>query len=226
MLLAIDTSTRTASVALYDGRDVVTELTWQSEINHTVELFQAIQRILSLANRGMADLTRLVVAVGPGSFNGLRVGVSAAKSLSFGLNIPLLGVSTLETQAYQHSWCGMPVCALQRAGHAEVAAALFERSDGVWRRLVDEQITTLAALSDKIAGETVFTGEMDSRLAAEVADLFGARALLLPAEARLRRAGFLASLGWQRHEAGLAADAATIQPLYLRHPPITTRQKP
>ncbi|MBI2865682.1 MAG: tRNA (adenosine(37)-N6)-threonylcarbamoyltransferase complex dimerization subunit type 1 TsaB [Chloroflexi bacterium] len=230
MLLAIDTSTRVASVALHDGRQVAAELTWQSGMNHTVELFPAIQHVLTLARLGMADLTRLVVTTGPGSFNGIRVGMSAAKALSFSLNIPLMGISTLEAQAYQQAWCGKPICALLRAGREEVAAALFQQSDGGWRRLIAEHITTLPTLSGKIGADTVLTGEIDESLAAEIAALLGTKAALLPEAARLRRAGFLASLGWQRHETALSegktTNAATLQPLYLRRPPITLRQKP
>ncbi|MDO8671563.1 MAG: tRNA (adenosine(37)-N6)-threonylcarbamoyltransferase complex dimerization subunit type 1 TsaB [Dehalococcoidia bacterium] len=224
--MAIDTSTRIASVALFDGCDVAAEITWQSEMNHTVELFPAIQHIMALAMIGMPDLTRLVVAIGPGSFNGLRVGLSAAKALSFGLRLPLVGISTLETQAYQHFWFDGPVCSLLRAGREEIFAALFQRQDGAWRRLVDEHITTPQLLCDRVGGESIFTGEIDIRLASEVMACWGPTAIIPPAEARLRRAGFLAALGWRRHEAGLAVDPATLQPLYLRRPPITMRKKP
>jgi len=100
MLLAIDTSTHYASVALHDGERLLGEETWLANQDHTRTLLPAIQRILG--DRGVESLTALAVALGPGSFNGLRVGLSSAKALAIARQLPLVGATTLELLAAEY----------------------------------------------------------------------------------------------------------------------------
>ncbi len=102
MQIAIDTSTDIASLALVQGSDVLAELTWRCGQNHTVELYPRLDFLIAKSGLDIKSADCIFVAKGPGSFNGLRVGVSAAKGLAFSLNIPIIGISTLESTAYQH----------------------------------------------------------------------------------------------------------------------------
>ena len=103
MLLALDTSTRLASIALYSGaRGLISEYTWHSANQHTVELMPAIARMLAQAKMTPADLLAVAVALGPGSFTGLRVALAAGKGLAIARNLVLLGVPTLDVVAYPH----------------------------------------------------------------------------------------------------------------------------
>jgi len=106
MQLAIDTSTDTTSLALIQESGVLTELTWRCEQNHSVELLPHLVDLLRQAGTSLQSLTGIIVARGPGSFNALRVGVSTAKGLAFSLGIPIVGISTLEAEAYQHNETG------------------------------------------------------------------------------------------------------------------------
>src|SRR5262249_40249188 len=108
VLLAIDTSTRVASVALYDGR-VLVETTWHAGRDHWRQLLQKIDEALRTLGRSVADLTAIGVAIGPGSFNGLRVGVSTAKSIALAKEIPIVGVETLRTTAYAFRLTRRPI---------------------------------------------------------------------------------------------------------------------
>ncbi len=122
MQLAIDTSTDTASIALVRDAEVLVELTWHSGRNHTTQLLPNLSRLLDKAD--IHSVNCIFVAKGPGSFNGLRVGVSTAKGLAFSLKIPLVGISTLEVEAYQHAETGLPVCPIFNAGRGEIATAI------------------------------------------------------------------------------------------------------
>ena len=94
--------------------------------------------------KGLAEeLNQAGLSLAVGSFNGLRVGMSTAKGLAFALSIPLVGISTLELEAYPYAATGLPVCPMLSAGRGEIAAALFQSTRGRWRRLVDEHITTI-----------------------------------------------------------------------------------
>ncbi|MEO8971624.1 MAG: tRNA (adenosine(37)-N6)-threonylcarbamoyltransferase complex dimerization subunit type 1 TsaB [Ktedonobacteraceae bacterium] len=125
LLLALDTSTRQASVALCTEQSVLGEYTWQVGNNHSVELLERIQRLFAECGTTMQALDAVAVATGPGSFNGLRVALTTAKSLAFALQKPLVGVSTLDIIAAQHhDWPG-PICALLEAGRSELYVVCY-----------------------------------------------------------------------------------------------------
>jgi len=221
MLLAIDTSSDRASIALVEKNNLTAECTWHCGQNHSVELLPQISCLLEQAGLSIQSITGVVVALGPGSFNGLRVGVSTAKGLAFSLDIPVVGVGTLETSAYQHAETGLPICSMANAGRGEIAAAFYHNKEGEWLQLVPEHIITVEAVLSEITDTTVFCGESVIPIADLIKEQLGQKAVIPPAASQYRRAGFLAELGQQRLEAGKQDNPATLQPLYLRKPPIT-----
>ncbi len=221
MELAIDTSSDTASVALAHKGQILTESTWQSAQNHTVELLPNLLRLLEQTKIEPSFIEAIIVAKGPGSFNGLRVGISTAKGLAFSLNIPLLGISTLEAEAYPFAYTDFLLCPIHKAGREEIATALYQQKDNEWHCLEKEHLTTVEALCQQIPQETLFCGEIPSNIVDELRQNLGKKAIIPQPFIRLRRAGFLAMLGWQKLSTGEHDDLATLQPLYLRHPHIT-----
>ncbi len=111
LLLAIDTATRTASLALHDGARVRVELSWESQDHHTVELTPRIAGMLAQLEVTVNDLTGIAVALGPGSFTGVRVGIAAAKGLAISRRLKLVGVPTLDILAQAMQDTQMPVVA-------------------------------------------------------------------------------------------------------------------
>ena len=134
--------------------------------------------------------------------------------------MPLVGVSTLEIEAYQHAASAMPLCPLNDAGRGELAAALFQYQHGCWTRLKEEHITSLEALIRSARRRTLFCGEVPSWARPLLEERLGSKALFVGTAEALRRAGALAELGWKRLSIGDADDVATLQPLYLRRPPV------
>ena len=113
----------TAGIALSEEGRLLTELCWHTGQNHTIQLVPNIDSILKLNRADMSSVKAVFVARGPGSFNGLRVGVSAAKGFAFALDVPLVSIDTLEIEAYAFAFSGLPVCAIHGAGRGEIAAA-------------------------------------------------------------------------------------------------------
>ncbi len=224
MELSIDTATDWASLALSRQGELVAELTWHCGQKHLVELFPNIRSLLSVARIQTRDLTAINVCRGPGSFNGVRVGVSAAKGLALGLGIPVVGVSTLEVEAFAYAPSGLPVCPVQEAGRGELATALFQQGENGWQRLWDAQLLPPAALARRTTRRTIFCGQIRPELKALLESSLGKKAIVVSDS--VRRAGYLARLGWRGHSAGNAEDAAALQAFYLRPPAITQRQKP
>ena len=235
MELAIDTATEIASIALSSAGKVEAEMSWPAGQNHTVELIPNLLYLLRQAKMelegeagsvGRAKIEAIIVAKGPGSFNGLRVGVGTAKGLAFALDIPLVGIGTLEAEAFPYARTGLPICPVQDAGRGEIATALYQVEDREWHQLIEEHITTVEELCESISSKTVFCGRFSERsydFARRIEEMMGEKAVIL--DNTFCRAGFLAELGYRRLERGERDDVATVQPLYLRRPAITKPKK-
>jgi tRNA threonylcarbamoyl adenosine modification protein YeaZ len=225
LLLAIDTSTDTASLALAQDSIVLTELTWRSKQNHTTQLLPNLNYLFGLIEANVKSLTAVIVAQGPGSFNGLRVGVSAAKGLAYSLGIPIVGVNSLEVAAYQYADTGLPVCAIFNAGRSEIAMAMYQKKYGKWQQLVKADIVTVQHLCKQTTKKTLFCGEFLPAVADQIKALLGTKAVIPPQIPDFKRASFLLELGRQRLDAGNIDNAVTLQPIYLRRPPIGAPKK-
>jgi|TARA_B100001971_G_scaffold195245_1_gene201934 tRNA threonylcarbamoyl adenosine modification protein YeaZ len=225
MQLAIDTSTDTASLAIVKDHEIVAELTWHCQKNHSQELIPNMSQLLKLTKLEFKSISHIIVARGPGSFNGLRVGLSCAKVLAFSLKIPLVGISTLEAEAYQHAEIGLPVCSILGAGRSEISAAIYQKKDNQWHQLSGEHITTVEALCSKITDKTIFCGQISPTIASQLEVNLKELAVIPSPSSRLRRAGFLAELGLKRLKAGDFDHLATLQPIYLRRPAITKSKR-
>ena len=221
MQLAIDTSTGTASLALAQDNRVLAEFTWRCGQNHTTQLLPNLDYLLKQLQLSPRSLTAIIVARGPGSFNGLRVGISTAKGLALSLGIPIVGVSSLAVEAYQYAETGLPVCPVFNAGRGEIATALYWKKRGDWSQLVAEHITTVETLCSGITTKTIFCGEFVPSIAPQLKELLKQKALITSPITGLRRASFLAELGLKRLQAADYDNLATLQPLYLRRPSIT-----
>ena len=219
MILAIDTATRFASIALYDAHGLWAEHTWHSHNNHTVELAPNLQRLLEGQGVKPQQLDGIVVAIGPGSFTGLRVGVTMAKGLAMAANLPLVGVPTLDVVAYAHTDRGLPLWAVLQAGRKRVCAA-FYAPDAPPPATEDYLLTTLDALTPEGWDRVLYVGEISPQAAQDLKARWGERVVVASPAAGLRRAGYLAELGWQRLKAGDTDDPASLSPIYLRSPGI------
>ncbi len=227
MLLAIDTATRNASIALYNEEGVQAEMTWRSRENHTVELMLQIVRVLELARVAKSEMKAVGVALGPGSFTGLRVGMSVAKGLAFGAHAPLLGIPTLDALALAHSLQPLPIWAVLAAGRGRYSTARYAAHGGAIQRISDYALVNVAGLADlasasdggesKGADRMLFCGEIDQALAKFLSARLGGRAVLTPPAMSLRRAGYLAELAWARFTRGEADNTASLAPMYAPH---------
>ena len=224
--LAIDTSTETAGLALLRPDGVLqSELSWRAGRNHTAQLYPALDYLLRQAKTTSQGLSGLVVALGPGSFTGLRVGVAAAKGLALALQVPLVGVGTLEAAAYPFAWSTLPIWSLVDAGRTEVAAACFQTRRGAVRKVRAEAVMSPEALCAAVPSgrRALFCGEVPPAVEALLRERLGKRAVFPAGPHRMRRAGYLARLGWERLQRGDADDLTTLAPLYSRRPAVLDR---
>lgn len=217
-ILAIDTSTAYASVALHDGRAVIAEATWSAQRRHDDHLFGEIERLLRLAGREPRDVTRIAVAVGPGSFTGLRVAIAAAQGIARASDAMAVGVPTLDVAAHPFSGPSARVCALIPAGRGEHYWALYGSDGGRWERRSEIAVASADEVARSVAMDTLFVGEIDEMTQRTLRERLGALASFPPASALIRRAGHLAEIGWDRIERGGGVGAGALEPLYIRAP--------
>lgn len=223
MELAIDTSTNRAGVALTEQGLVWAELNWQCRQNHTVELAPTIASLLQHTRAHRSDIRGVFIARGPGTYNGLRVGMSSAKGLAFSLGIPLVAVGTLELEAYLFVAFGLPVRPVQRAMREQVATALYQ---GVGAELVcreKERLVPVSCLNQLLYTKTILCGEMAQEVSKTLGPTCRDNALVPPMSTS--RLSALAALGWARLKAGRTDSVATLEPLYLRPPHISVANK-
>lgn len=221
MELSIDTSTHEAGIALAEKGTLRADISWRTDRNHTRELIPYILRLLADQGVRTIDVRALGVAIGPGSFNGLRVGIATAKGLAFALGIPLVGIGTLELTAFSCAEYGLPICAVLPMGPREVAAAVFAPQGGRLTKAVDEHLTSIGELCARISGRTVFCGDIRPEDRFQIRKMLGPRAVFPEAPRVESRAACLARMVWCRIEMGQSDDPAAIHPLYLRKPSIT-----
>lgn len=220
MLLAIDTATQVISLALHDKFTLRAEVTWYTSNNHTAELAPMVNDLLTRCDLTPRDLTALAVSVGPGSFTGVRIGVSLAKGMAEALGLPLVGVSTLDTLAAgQPYYQGSALVVAIEAGRGRLIAATYRWSKGRWVHRGEPQLMDWETLFASIDGLAYLTGDLNAQgeaaLASAQAQSIPVR--LVPAAYRLRRAGFLAQEALARLEEGEETYTADkLAPLYVK----------
>lgn len=216
MLLSMDTSTRYAGIALSDQERVLSSRTWYSTSSHTAQLMPAISAVLTEHSMTPRDLDGIAVALGPGGFSALRVGISAAKAMALASGKPVVGVGTLDLEAFPYLGAGVPVCSLLDSGRKEVASAYFGR-DGVRTR--PDTICPPDELLSEIGERTIICGEG----VASWGDFFRENlgwSVMIVSPAPSARLWALAEMGRKRLKAGQHDDLVSLQPYYLRMPSI------
>ncbi len=216
LILALDTSTRTVGLALYDGASVLSEAAWTSQDYHTVELAPAIAEAFHKTGLEPGGLGALAVALGPGSFTGLRVGLALAKGLALARRLPIVGVPTLDILAAAQPLLDLPLAATLRAGRGRLAVGWYRRGAAGWQSDQPVEVLTLPDLVKKIQLPTLVCGELsdEERQGLQRA---APQVILASPAASLRRPGYLAELGWKRWKAGQVDEPAGLAPIYLHY---------
>lgn len=214
MLLAIDTATRQISLALYEGRRVLAEYTWRTVQQHTVELAPQTALLLRRAGVEPGALSGIAVALGPGSYTGLRIGLGFAKGLALAQRLPLFGVPTLDILLHALTGSAERVLAVLEAGRGRVIAGAYFWNGRRWMPAGPPRVLDGATLAAEVQPLTLICGEWDAIRPDDLRALQGRATFASPARS-LRRAGDLAEIGWERLQRNEADDPATLAPLYV-----------
>lgn len=220
-ILAIDTSTFSLSVAVSTEQKVLGEFATNLKKNHSIRLMPLISDLLAEVELAPTDLSAIVVAQGPGSYTGVRIGVATAKSMAWSLGIPLIGISSLEVIA----WNGMHfpglIVPLFDARRGQVYTAVYRSGEDGIEVVEEERIVLLEnALQAwrELPGEPpmLFLGDDVALHRERIVEQLGSRAIFAPVSYSLPRAAHLVEAGRRAWAAGRTEDVAAFTPVYLQ----------
>jgi tRNA threonylcarbamoyladenosine biosynthesis protein TsaB len=214
MLLAVDTSTAQVGLALYDGAQVNGEYAWRSSHRHTVELAPAISDLLARCGLPMEEVRILGVALGPGSFTSLRVGLALVKGLALARHLPLIGIPTMDILAAAQPLSRLPLAVAIQAGRNRLAVGWYKSSKNGWQAKGPARVVTIEALINEIERPSIVCGELTSDERQRFERKNTNVHLASPAQS-VRRPAVLAELAWGRWQEGKIDDQASLAPIYL-----------
>ena len=215
-ILAVDTATESCSIACTSNRDVIIESTLQKKQTHSKHLFGIILSVLQLVGLRLDQLDGFAVTKGPGSFTGVRIGMSAVKGLSMATHKPIVGISTLEALAMQAATPSMLICPMIDARRKEIYSAGYRLTEGRLSLASREQVMVPSQFLSRIDEPSVFVGSGALSYRQQIADILGEFAHFAPRGQHVIRASTVAWLSLARFRQSHYDHLAEFTPTYLR----------
>lgn len=220
LCLSLETSTKTCSVALVEDDAILGEITINSDVTHSQKLLPAVDMLLKSLEKPLEDVKLIGVAVGPGSFTGLRIGISTAKGLAYGKKIPVVGVSTLKALALLGSSENQTIVPILNARRNQVYTGIFQRegSGGIHTFYQDNviKLDELIAKVEQVDGELLFIGDGVPVFKDKIEELIGERAQFMPQFNYMPRASSVGILAIKEYKDHGQGDIYKVKPEYLR----------
>jgi len=221
-ILALETSTLSGSVAIADSEaGLISEVTLSIKVAHSERLMPSIQWMLKTSHLSIHDMDVFAVSMGPGSFTGLRIGISTVKGLAYAAEKPVVAVPTLDAFARKLPLCAHFVCPVLDARKNEVYAALYTWDGPVCKKIMDECAVSPDDLVREIIvhadNETVvFMGEGAIVYKEVLVEAMGSQALFAPQTVMVPSASAVAEIAMEKLKHGITEDPVTLAPLYIR----------
>jgi tRNA threonylcarbamoyladenosine biosynthesis protein TsaB len=218
-VLAIDTSTLLGGVAIVDELSgMVFEVRLNVKSTYSERLMTTIDYALKQSGYTISDMDVFAVATGPGSFTGLRIGLSTVKGFSYATGKPIVSVPTLEALAQNFPFCRYPVCTMLDARKKEVYVALFEWKDEGLVRLISEMSLKVNKALEIINehDKVVFTGDGVILYKNEIVSLMGEKAVFASPEKMVPSPANVACIGLQKALRGEFSEPVNLVPFYIR----------
>ncbi len=216
IVLGIETSSTCGSVAVVQDRKVLGELFFNTGTKHSTKIVPSITNLLSTVGLDKADLEGIAVTSGPGSYTSLRIGISIAKGLAYSLDIPLIGISTLQCVAFNSIISPHLICSLIDARKGELYSALFRYNTGELERISEDQIVSIDYLCQAIDEKTVLIGDGLYLYKSTFVDRINGLVLFAPEHLCYGRASSCAILGIDNFKKAKRDEVNTLVPKYIR----------
>jgi len=216
-VLGIDTSTSCESVGLIDDGGVISDYLLNLPVTHSERLLGALEFVLREARCSIENIDGWAIALGPGSFTGLRIGVSTVKGLAFATGKPVAGVSILDVLAFQIAPTPHPICPILDARKREIYTAFYRYEEGgSLKRQSDYQAIPPENLVKKITEPTIFLGDGVKTYRDFLLNSLPSSAIFPPAPLHVSHGSMVAKLGFELLQKGEHLNLSTFSPLYVR----------
>lgn len=219
-ILALETSAKAVSAAVSEDGKILASGYQDTGLTHSRTLMPIVEHLFRNTGLTLQDMDAVAVSAGPGSFTGIRIGVSAAKGLAFAADKPAVGVSTLAAMARNVAFCdGLVVCAMD-ARRNQIYNALFLAQDGHLTRLTEDRAVALADLAEELRDDPrpkTVVGD-GAQLCAEALDGAGIACRLAPPHLIMQNAMSVALEAEHLAAEGGLVSAQALSPVYLRPP--------
>ena len=219
LTLAIDTSTKTASIALLEDDVVLSEVFINLNLHHSVTLLPAMENLTRVAGTTPDRADLLACTTGPGSFTGLRIGISTVKGLALATGRPVVGVSTLDALALNLVPSSMTICPMLDAGKKQVWTAIYRIGrKGIPEKTGKELVTDVEKFLRDLdrEEEIIFVGDGAIKYSSLIGEILPERSFLATGHHQFIRAAAVGMLGRRKFNDGDILDFITFTPLYLR----------
>ena len=216
IILGIETATMTGGLALMDEGKLIAEYTLNMKTTHSSRLMPALDWILRDASLDKKQIDGIAISIGPGSFTGLRIGLATAKGLALGLNIPLIGIRTLDALAHNVPYPAYQVCAILDARKKEVYSAFYKCENDILVRKSHYQAISPVELVDQIHEKTIMLGDAIDVYREFFKEKLGELVVFAPDAQRLPRSAVIAEMGLAKLKSGEILDLASSEPFYIR----------
>lgn len=217
-ILAFESSAVSASVALTDGDKLIAQSFQNCGLTHSRTLLPMAESLLENCGFALSAVDAFAVAAGPGSFTGIRIGVSTVKGLAFGVDRPCVPVSTLEAMACGARALGGSLCCVMDARAGQVYQAFFEAATGAVTRLCDDRAIKLAELAEEIREKPQFLVGDGAELCYNNLNKSCAKLTLAPPELRYPSGYGVAAAALPRLARGETCTPQQLDAVYLRRP--------
>ncbi|NVL91033.1 MAG: tRNA (adenosine(37)-N6)-threonylcarbamoyltransferase complex dimerization subunit type 1 TsaB [Desulfobacterales bacterium] len=216
-ILGVDTSSRTGSVAVCENDTVLAEVAVTGAHTHAKRLMPAVDATLEMAGLSIADCDGFAVTTGPGSFTGLRIGISTVKGFGVATKKPVAGVSTLEALAYQFPLFPHLICPVLDARKGQIYTALYECADYMkWKRVIKDCAAEPGEWFKQIQRSCLFVGDGAVAYEGLIRETLGDLAHFAPSYLNTVRASVAAYIGMRQILDGRIIDVAGLVPRYIR----------
>lgn len=215
-ILGIDTSTMTGSVAIITEDRLIAEYTLHTKTTHAERLLTMVEYALQSASLSIRDVDGIAVALGPGSFTGLRIGVTTAKSIAYSTQKPIMAVPSLDALASQYLFSELLICPILDARKKEVYTAFYRNTGAQVRRLSEYSVIAPENFLQEITEPVLFLGDGVPPYRKQLEESLGEHALFADAAHLFPRASLIAKLGCDRFMAGEHDECFALTPLYIR----------
>lgn len=226
MILALETATMSGGVAIVDDSSgLVGEVRIDVRVAHSERLMPSVEWLLKASGLAIGDIDAFAVSIGPGSFTGLRIGLSTAKGLAYAADKPVVPVPTLDAFARTLPFCSHLVCPMLDARKNEIYAALYRWEDSICRKLMPEVAIDPVMLMKQIAEPVVLMGDGTETYRDLIVDTLKDRAIFAPASRMSPSAVTVAEAAIDAIRKGIAADPVSLTPFYIRKSEAEVRWK-